>query len=70
MAFKVEFEFSIDQPVIVNDLKANGTVEMVRYNGRICEYLVTYFCNGKREIEWFRIGEITKRDPYQPARFN
>lgn len=54
----IQFRWMVSDEVNIKELKTNGTVRKVLWNGNGREYFVSYFINGKHELDWFYEDEL------------
>lgn len=57
-ALTVDFEFTVGQRVIIRALDRPATVRLVRFDGNVTDYFVSWWDEGKRQSEWIPPDEI------------
>jgi len=56
----IKFDYEIEEKVNVTPLAPQvGVIVAARWDGAMVAYLVAYWSNGNREVEWLMEGEIS-----------
>lgn len=54
----VDFQFSVGQKVIIRALDRPAVVRLVRFDGNLTDFFVSWWDEGKRQSEWLHVDEL------------
>lgn len=57
-ALTVDFQFTVGQRIIIRALDRPATVRLVRFDGNVTDYFVSWWDEGKRQGEWLQPDEL------------